>query len=371
MQLLSTLISEFKGRSYPDIPLPFDRSELPEDAFFATVPIGQVGAESRNQRKYSRKAVESIVAHVNQEHPCGWWGHPDYDARTLSAPAIQWLGAVIDDDGVAWGKCVALNSEARELLRMAKLARSQIGTSIYGEAEMDGENVVDVKLLYIDLLAVGDWVGVPITSTVPILTAESNQQQGESTMPDANELAAQVATITQERDTAKQALAVAQQTIAEMEALRTAATQYEAIRAKIAESADVYTRLEINISGYGSDLVSVINDTIEKLRGLMADQMMAQLEGAVEEKVKVADLRPIVLEMVKGVQAAADIPARIDAVLALPHIQSLAAKLVAQEAGPAAVASATPAVSKTEETVKEAVDKALENAKRMGLLSTR
>lgn len=370
MEELYRLIGEFRGKRHPDIPLPFDRSELPEDAFFSVLPIGQVGAESRNNRTYSRKAIESMVAHVNLEHPYGWWGHPEFEARTLKAPAIQWLGAVIDDDGVAWGKCVALDSEAKNMLRVATLARSKIGTSIYGDAEMDGDVVVDMKLMYIDLLAVGDWVGVPITSTVPILTTESNLQ-GETTMAEANELAAQLAVITQERDAAKQALAVAEQKATEAEVLRSQVAQLDGIRAKIAESADVYTRLEINISGYGSDLVSVINDTIEKLRGLMADQMTAQLKGAVEERVKIVKLRPVVREMIKDVTLVADIVPRIDAVLALPHIQDIAAVLVAQEAGPAAVGSAMPAVSNNEAIIKEAVDKSSEIAKRMGLSTVR
>lgn len=366
MEELYRLIGEFRGKRHPDIPLPFDRSELPEDAFFSVLPIGQVGAESRNNRKYSRKAVESMVAHVNLEHPYGWWGHPEFEARTLKAPAIQWLGAVIDDEGVAWGKCVALDSEARELLRLATLARSKIGTSIYGDAEMDGDVVVDMKLMYIDLLTVGEWVGVPITSTVPILTTESNQK-GETNMAEANELAAQLTAITQERDVAKQGLAAAQQTIAEMESLRPAAEQFEAIRKLLTESADVYTRLEINISGYGSDLASVIKDTIEKLNGLLADQMLAQLDAAVGEQVKIVKLRPIVREMVKDVKQVADIQPRIDAVLALPYIQTVAAALAAEEAGPPAVASATPAVAAAEKASQDAVQNAEANARKMGL----
>lgn len=370
MELLYTLIGEFRGKRHPDIPLPFDRSALPEDAFFSVLPIGQVGAESHNKRKYSRKAVEAIVEHVNHDHPYGWWGHPEHEVRVLAAPAIQWLGAVIDDDGVAWGKCVALNPEARELLRMATLTRSQIGTSVYGVADMDGEVVVDMQLMYIDLLTLGEWVGVPVTSTVPILTTETNQQ-GETTMPDANELAVQVATITQERDTAKQALAAAQQTITEMEALRPAAAQVEAIRTLIAESADVYTRLEVNISGYGSDLKMVIQDTIEKLKGLLDNQLATEIDKAIEQQVNVVDLRPIVREMVKDVKKATDIPARINAALVMPHIQAIAAKLVAQEAGPSAVGSVTPAASTNEQAIAEAVAKAAERAKGMGLLNTR
>ncbi|MBX3081706.1 MAG: hypothetical protein KF716_08720 [Anaerolineae bacterium] len=370
MELLHTLIGEFRGKRHPDIPLPFDRSELPEDAFFSVLPIGKVGAESRNKRTYSRKAIESIVEHVNHDHPYGWWGHPEHEARVVAAPAIQWLGAVLDDDGVAWGKCVALNSEARELLRMATLTRSQIGTSVYGVAEMDGEIVVDIELMYIDLLTLGEWVGVPITSTVPILTAESNQQ-GETNMPDATELAIQVATITQERDTAKQALAAAQQTIAEMEALRPAAEQVEAIRKAITESADVYTRLEINISGYGSDLKQVVMDTIEKLKGLLDNQLTTEIDKAVDAQVNVIELRPVVREMLKDVKKTADIQPRIVTVLAMPHIQAIAAKLVAQEAGPSAVGSGATPVSTNQQVIEDAVAKARENAKKMGLLSTR
>lgn len=367
MELLYTLVSEFKGKRYPDIPLPFERTELPEQAFFATLPIGQVGARSRNQRTYSRKAVESIVAYVNRDHPCGWWGHPEHEARTQVAPAIQWLGAVIDDEGVAWGKCVALTTEATELLRMAKLTNSQIGTSVYGEAEMDGETVTDMKLMYIDLLAAGEWVGVPITATVPILTAET-KPTGESM--ELQELAAQLATAIRERDEAQRALTQTQALVAEAQTLRPAADQLQRIRTTLAESADMYASLNINIQSTGDDLADIIGNTIKKLQALLANQLLTQIGAAVEAAVKVADLRPIVLEMVKpGVKTEADIQPCLTAALAQPYLQALNAKLVAAEAGPPAVTSATPPVSTNAARVEQAVAAAPKNAQRMGLLN--
>ena len=99
LRVTLTCISEMRG-TYPEIALPedIDREELGEEAFFVTLPIGQAGARSRNQRTYSRAAVEQMVAQINQQRPEGMWGHlkAEETQTRYDPPAIRWLAAIMD-----------------------------------------------------------------------------------------------------------------------------------------------------------------------------------------------------------------------------------------------------------------------------------
>lgn len=410
VELLLETVSEFRGRSYPDIPLPegFDKSELPEDAFFATLPIGAVDARSGNNRVYTRSAIESIVQAVNESNRNGYWGHPSHVERTQRAPAIRWLGAVLDQDGTAWGKCYAITEEAARLLKVAKLTNSKIGTSISGVAELDDDRVTvrKVDLKFIDLIAEGAWVGVPQTSAVPVLTAEtgpnadpastttdptdttlntSNPNQENNVVP-TQDLSAptleQVQELTAARDSAltqvtelQGQLTGLQAQIAELEQLRPDADQTRGIRQLINEEASLYTRLEINVSGYGNDLISVIKDTVGKLNSLMTDKLQAQMDAAVAEMVQLEDLRPLVTEMLQPslaagkLNSAAEIQTVIEEILAKPHLVALAEALVQAKSGPNAVTSAKANEPADVKLREQAVAGAKAIAERAGLVT--
>jgi len=171
-------ISEFAGR-YPTIPLNADMlREFGEDALFVTLPIGKVGARSRNGRTYTRPAVQAIVDAVNSQRPEGRWGHLRDDERgtRYDPPAIRWLAAMMDGDGMAWAKGIPVTTEAREHFRIAKIAGSRVGTSVYGYGQMEGENVIAFELETIDL-ADPNRVGIPDTAAHPMMTRETTDKK--------------------------------------------------------------------------------------------------------------------------------------------------------------------------------------------------
>jgi len=180
------MISEMKG-AYPDIPLPddIDRDALKEivgdKLFYVTLPIGEADAMSRNGRKYSRRAVEQIVEYVNKDRPDGIWGHMSTEEiqTRYDPPSIRWLAAMMDADGIAWGKGLPLNEETRNYYQLARATKAKVGTSIMAWASMDDDEVVELDLQQVDI-ADPKRVGVPATAAVPHLTAEMTSGSGES-----------------------------------------------------------------------------------------------------------------------------------------------------------------------------------------------
>jgi hypothetical protein len=178
LKVTLTCISEMRG-AYPDIALPddIDRAALGEalgaDAFFVTLPIGQAGAKSRNGRRYSREAVEQMVAQINQKRLEGMWGHlAEDEAQTrYDPPAIRWLAAALDGDGVAWGKGLPLTAATREYYRLAKATNARVGTSLVAWAQMDGDVVKGLELVTVDL-ADPARVGVPVTAAKAHISKE-------------------------------------------------------------------------------------------------------------------------------------------------------------------------------------------------------
>ncbi len=182
LRVTLTCISELRG-SYPEIALPedVDREALGGDAFFVTLPIGQAGARSRNQRTYSRAAVEQMVAQINAKRPEGAWGHiaPDEAATRYDPPAIRWLAALIDGEGIAWGKGLPLTEATREYYRLAKATNARVGTSLVAWAQMDGDEVKALELVTVDL-ADPARVGVPVTAARAMIS----QEMEETSPPD-------------------------------------------------------------------------------------------------------------------------------------------------------------------------------------------
>lgn len=179
LRLTLTCLSEMRG-AYPEIPLPadIDRAALGDEAFFVTLPLGQAGAHSRNQRRYSRAAVEQMVAQINTRRPEGMWGHvaPDETSTRYDPPAIRWLAAVMDAEGIAWGKGLPLTGQARDYYRLAKATNARVGTSLVAWAQMDGDEVAALELVTVDL-ADPARVGVPMTASKPHISKEMSTEK--------------------------------------------------------------------------------------------------------------------------------------------------------------------------------------------------
>lgn len=183
LRLTLTCLSEMRG-AYPEIPLPgdIDRAALGEEAFFVTLPLGQAGAHSRNQRRYSRAAVEQMVAQINTQRPEGMWGHvaPDETSTRYDPPAIRWLAAVMDAEGIAWGKGLPLTGQARDYYRLAKATNARVGTSLVAWAQMEGDEVKALELVTVDL-ADPARVGVPMTAAKAHISKEMAETEQDLT----------------------------------------------------------------------------------------------------------------------------------------------------------------------------------------------
>ncbi len=286
-ELLHVQISELKGK-HPDIPLPedIDREAFGDKPFFATLPIGQVGARSRNKRTYLESSIRELVEEVNAKRPRGWWGHPEPAERSTTPPALQWVAAVMDESGMAWGKCVTLSENAREYLRAARGTRTKVGTSILGAAEMDGDNVVGVDLSFIDLVGDPNWVGVPATAATPHLTKETRTEESEDkqggSMPDGNEQL--IAELRNERDTSRTKIGELDGQIRDLQPL---AEQAKAVRQLISEYADSFASASISVNASGTDIVQVIRELADKLVAMSAEGLQARINAVVGEMVKV------------------------------------------------------------------------------------
>lgn len=369
--LLHIQVSEFRG-SYPNIPLPtgFDREQLSADAFFVTLPIGKVGARSRNDRTYTESAVRALVDQVNTTLPRGWWGHPEHDERTRTAPALQWVGATLEANGIAWGKCIALTADAREFFRAAKAANREVGSSIYGEATMQGDQVVGLSLSYIDLIAEPNWVGVPATGEQPPhITSETSEGkpmsdelivelrgQRDAAQKRINELTSEVGDAKSKLDAATVRETTLTTKIAELETKAAAAVakagEVDALRKLMAREA--YISLSLNLTG--DSMMEVIEDLLEELMALKTANTGAATDAVVMDMVKVEDARPLVLELLGGKPQAdkskikhaavaesyvADIRARVADILNRPYVQTLIKGAAVVKGGPTAVIGET------------------------------
>lgn len=362
-------ISEMSA-TYPDVPLApgVDLAALGDDPLFVTLPIGKFGAKSVNGRTYEMSAVQRIVEQVNSDRPEGRWGHlkPEDRASKYDAPPIRWVGATIAPDGVAYGKLLAVTQEARDYYRTAKATNAKVATSVYGVATFDGTKVVDFELESIDI-ADPKRVGIPDMVAAPQLT-----QEMEEGMKTDKEL---VQELSVERDQL-------QKQIAEMKAK---ADQVDQAQKLIQEYADAFVRAEINITASGGDLGKVIQEMIEKLQAMQASQLVAQVEAAVQEMVKVETLRPIVTrllnipapELFTNRQVVAEmfqrlpnekaIKDQIVKLMAEPYMAALATQQVQEQAGPGAVVAAADK-QKPENWREELVKNAEQTAKQIGAL---
>jgi len=302
-ELLLEQISEFRG-AYPDIPLTdVDMSAL-EGAFFVTLPVGRVGAKSRNGRTYTKAAVESIVEQINRKRPEGRWGHLTQAERATryDPPAIRWLAATLDAEGVAWAKGIPMTAEAKEHFRVAKAAHALVGTSIYGTADLRGEDVMSLDLETIDLAGAAR-VGVPETAARPQITQETVEVDDM-----AEDNATLISELTTERDTFKTQLQEMQgkydATIAEL----------DSARAELTEAKKV--------------------------------QLASDVRAVIAELVELEALRPIVSEMLGDVDSKEAAEKRIAELLEREDVQRIAKALVAELAGPRAVVAPKPADNK-------------------------
>lgn len=308
-------ICELRG-AYPQITLSEDvRAQLGDDALFVTLPVARVGARSRNGRTYTREAVQAIVDAVNMQRPEGRWGHlrDDERATRYDPPAVRWLAAMLDEDGVAWAKGLPVTAEAREHFRIAKIAGARVGTSVYGMGKLEGDRVVSFELETIDL-ADPNRVGVPDTAAEPILTTEmarDGEIEMEITLNDVPE-------------------AVRQQII----------EQYAAGN----NSGERLAEMEAQVTTL-SEQVATLTAELANAQGQTARLLVTYAEARIAEQVQLEPVRVLVgrlvgireqdgARMIDGAASIEDVDAAIAATLSDPSVEAFNKASLAEMMGP-------------------------------------
>ncbi len=330
---------------FPDIPLPDDitAEDFGESPMFVTLPIMPVNARSRNERTYTRPAVESIVRQVNEKRPNGFWGHlpvEEYSTR-YDVPAVRWLAATIED-GMAWGKLVAITPDAREHFRVAKAANASVGTSIYGWGEMDGDNVVSLDLESIDL-ADPSRVGILAAVAVPVVTAEMVKGEDMATLQELqterDTLAQRVAELERERDT------LAQQ-VTEQRDYGAIAGEFTTYFGEGADAAmliksiyEALLNIQQSLGLEGRISVNLVD--VQRMVGEMAvERQQRMIADTVAAVIPHEPLREFVRGMLGDVKDSAAVSAKVESIMAGAAYQALAKAIVTAEMGPSAIVTA-------------------------------
>jgi hypothetical protein len=355
LRLTLTCVSEMKG-GYPNIKLPGDidvTAITAQGRQFVTLPIGEVDAHSRNDRRYTRKSMEQMVEQINSNRPEGGWGHiKDEDMATAyDPPAIRWLAAEIDKKGMVWGKGLPLTPEAQQYFDDARLTNARVGTSLHAWAFMEGDDVVEIELIKLDL-ADPARVGVPIAAAKPQLSAEMHSpDEGGAGVPaqgqdgQTPEAVSSTAETFNRQPVQEDKPVTDSNRVTELELerkdLRTqiATLETEGKRLKDVEEDVNEVREQWAIPKDG-DIVKAFRQFKEQYDNMVAENSALLLDSAtaiIDEKVKIKSVRPLVLELVKTEKPTTRkaLTRAIDDVLAREFVKELLAAKLQEEMGPA------------------------------------
>lgn len=370
MRIIHQTVSELSMAGMPEVPLPddIDLSNLLPEEQPITLQIGKVGTTSKGKtagktRRYGQQFYESLVAEINAKRPEGGWGHlldPAKRSAEYEPPALRWVGAMVAESGVVYGTCIPQTKDAQDYLRVAELTNAKVATSFLGEttfqvgeqyAEAVAVNLENIDLAHPPRAGVKDAISSVFVSEMEVEDVDPNTNGNTTTQDGGRNVAEMVAELAQANGQIQEYEA----RIAEMEQ---SSQQFTRVRELVAESADLWTRLEVNVTGYGDDMVAVIEDVIGKLQVLQAQAILRDADDLIAEMVVSEDLRPFVAQMVglpsgevseltaemagSVLQSVPDIDgfkAKVEGVLAMPHVQKMAQALVSEMAGPSAVVS--------------------------------
>lgn len=343
--ILSEAQHALKG-DYPDVPLAegVELAELTEgddNPMFITLPIAFV-ATSRNQVNYAEKDVLRIVSAVNTRNVVGNLGHlPEWERPyTFDIPPLRWVGAIYNaDTRTAWGKAYVLPTarEVRDYIRASKGANAEIGTSIYGYADVDVDgNIVGETLVLENIdLAHPARLGMPMAARIPHITQETvkeNVQESDSS---------------QETDMgANKPQEETQGVISETEtALRTQVSELtDQVRALTTKIGEAETRLKdlnkvVEMLGNPADVVLALQAKLAETADLSKENLRL-LESAivteVAKKVVAESVRPTIEAMVNAQKPTrySDMLVVLENVLAQEHIKLLLKHTTITEMGP-------------------------------------
>jgi len=327
-----TLLTEISG-PYPEIKLPAD-VDTTTDPLFVTLPVGQIDARSQNRRNYRRAAMENLRDQVNERRPEGMWGHlrDDEISTEYKPPAIRWLAAVIDEQGIVWAKGRPLTDAAREYYRLAKLDNARVGTSIFAWAEMEGDDVIGLDLITIDL-ADPARVGIPMTAARPLITTEMTQDTEAAARSSAS-VTAEAARSQMPDEKPVHSIQEGKEMPTELEQ---AQSQIDTLREQVRSMSQTQQTQSRQIADFNrvAELLNKPEDVVLALQAVIrqrddlkaenADLLDATIDSKVAEQVKVEAARPIIVEQVKARNPVTrtDVTSALSAVMSMPSVKEL------------------------------------------------
>jgi hypothetical protein len=269
-------------------------------------------------------------------------GHLREEERSFrfDVPPLIWVGAIVDEQGTAWGKAYILPtaSNVRDYVRASKASNAQIGTSIYGTAEIDQSGAIvgeTLQLEQIDMVNPSR-VGVPQATGVPIITQETVK---DNPSPIAEETPMDPNTNKPKEET--QGLIVSETETQLRKQVSELTTQLRDLTIRQSE-ADV--RLKdlnkvVEMLGSPTDVVLALQAELAKGKDL-SNENLRLLESAitteVAKKVVAESVRPTIEAMVKAQKPARynDMLVVLESVLAQEHIKLLLKHTTLVEMGP-------------------------------------
>jgi hypothetical protein len=372
--LLFQHVSEFKGQ-YPEVPIPEELyqgiREADDDPFFVTLPIGKVGGYSQNRkREYSRREVEQIVKQVNEKRPEGRVGHVSMPDRAKTLPAMQWLGALIAEDGIAWGKAYVHRHapDLRQHVKVMAVTNARVGTSIYGNAE-DGEDGqwqnIDIQAIDVsghpEAISVQDLQSVPHITAETINTGDDNQMSEEQTAlikeitnakeelrVTLSETQTELKAVTSQRDELLEVKESLDELLAllgdepknKIEELFNREKALAVIETAFEDGADIWSRVDV----VDADVPAIIEQVARKIEELQNKSLNDDIRQAIEADVELEALRPFAtkhVNMLVRLGEVSDLESAKKAIaefLADEDTQKIAQSLVSELAGGPVVA---------------------------------
>lgn len=343
------VIWEFRG-DYPEVPYApgVNIEELIQgdpDPVFVTLPIGQAGVTSGNQRHYDEAFVRELERQTITNRPVGIMGHlrPQDLASAFPSEAVHWVGAKRVGE-LLWGKGYVPPGEPRDRLRRYKAAGTRIATSIFAEAQGAWDETLKafrmvgntLKLGQIDI-APADRAGIASLAAVPLLTSEMTDtpdtEPGEEQPPmDKYQVIREM--------TAEDAKLLPDPVV---QAIQAKVPQPET-PAEVGMVAELRQALGVDDK---TDLKTVVTELRQAQDHRARERVTARIQElvtATEGGIALEALRPLVMELVqaKAPQTETEAETAYKQVVESEHVKRLLAAQVREMAGPNQQAPVTP-----------------------------
>jgi hypothetical protein len=304
--------------------------------------------------------VEQLTAQINTQRPEGAWGHtkPENLGTEYQPPAIRWLAAALDTQGVVWGKGLPLTEQAQEYFELAQATNARVGTSLQAWASLDADDVTELELIKLDL-ADPARVGVPITAALPHLSTEMTAAGNpDCQRPPVDKHSTGEATEGELPDTVSQKETTEELTVGEHEhptdagaAPEGEAQRTERERQHTQELLALHQQLNAQqdrlaqLEAVG-ELLGNPDNIVEATRTLTTELATSQrenqallkesIEKQVEKAVAIPDCRPMLEELVRkeAPTTRAEVEQAISAVMQRDYVKILLKSNLQEQAGP-------------------------------------